>query len=241
MTIILKGLGWKIGRIQMANILVTGGNGLLGRNIIPLLRKEYNIVFHPSQSEMNIEVMEEVKSFINDDVDMVIHCAAIVDVPYGETHPKEIIQTNVMGTVNITLACMEKNIRLVYISTSHVFDGKDGLYKPQDPINPIGKYAKSKAAGELVSRIYDNSLSIRTEFLPVEFPFEFAYVDKWTSKDYVDILAPKIVEKCLSDETGVCHVGSKRRSFYEIAMERNPNVKKGNRTENFLKDTSFHG
>ena len=146
-----------------------------------------------------------------------------------------------MGTVNITLACMEKNIRLVYISTAHVFDGKDGLYKPKDPINPIGKYAKSKAAGELVSRIYDNSLSIRTEFLPVEFPFEFAYVDKWTSKDYVDILAPKIVEKCLSDETGVCHVGSKRRSFYEIAMERNPNVKKGNRTENFLKDTSFYG
>ena len=183
----------------MANILVTGGDGLLGTNIIPLLKKEHDTVFHPSHLEMDIEVMEEVKSFINDDIDMVVHCAAIANVSYGETHPKEIIQTNVMGTVNITLACMEKNIRLVYISTAHVFDGKDGLYKPQDPINPIGKYAKSKAAGELVSRIYDNSLSIRTEFLPTEFPFEFAYVDKWTSKDYVDILAPKIVEKCLSD------------------------------------------
>ena len=113
----------------MANILVTGGNGRLGRNIIPLLRKEYNIVFHPSQSEMNIEVMEEVKSFINDDIDIIIHCAAIVDVPYGETHPKEIIQTNVMGTVNITLACMQRNIRLVYISTSHVFDVQDGSAK----------------------------------------------------------------------------------------------------------------
>ena len=72
MITILKGLGWKIGKRLMSNILVTGGNGLLGRNIIPLLRKEYNIVFHPSQLEMNIEVMEEVKSFINDDVDMVI-------------------------------------------------------------------------------------------------------------------------------------------------------------------------
>ena len=171
----------------MANILVTGGDGLIGTNIIPLLKKEHDTVFYPSHLEMDIEVMEEVKSFINDDIDMVVHCAAIANVPYGETHPKEIIQTNVMGTVNITLACMEKNIRLVYISTAHVFDGKDGLYKPQDPINPIGKYAKSKAAGELVSRIYDNSLSIRTEFLPVEFPFEFAYVDKWASKDYVDI------------------------------------------------------
>ena len=225
----------------MSNILVTGGSGLLGKNIIPLLRKKYNIVFHPSQLEMNIEVMEEVKSFINDDVDMVIHCAAIVDVPYGENHPKEIIQTNVMGTVNITLACMEKNIRLVYISTAHVFDGEDGLYKSTDPINPIGKYAKSKAAGELVSRIYDNSLSIRTEFFDKDFPFEYAYDDKWTSKDYIDILAPKIVEKCLSDETGVCNVGSKRRTFYEIAKGRNPNVKRGKRNKNDLKDTSFYG
>ena len=225
----------------MANILVTGGDGLLGTNIIPLLKKEYDTVFHPSHLEMDIEVMKEVKSFINDDIDMVVHCAAIANVPYGETHPKEIIQTNVMGTVNITLACMEKNIRLVYISTAHVFDGKDGLYKPQDPINPIGKYAKSKAAGELVSRIYDNSLSIRTEFFDKDFPFEYAYDDKWTSKDYIDILAPKIVEKCLSDETGVCNVGSKRRTFYEIAKGRNPNVKKGKRNKNDLKDTSFYG
>ena len=225
----------------MANILVTGGDGLLGTNIIPLLKKEHDTVFHPSHLEMDIEVMEEVKSFINDDIDMVVHCAAIANVSYGETHPKEIIQTNVMGTVNITLACMEKNIRLVYISTAHVFDGKDGLYKPQDPINPIGKYAKSKAAGELVSRIYDNSLSIRTEFFDKDFPFEYAYDDKWTSKDYIDILAPKIVEKCLSDETGVCHVGSKRRTFYEIAKGRNPNVKKGKRNKNDLKDTSFYG
>jgi dTDP-4-dehydrorhamnose reductase len=225
----------------MANILVTGGDGLLGTNIIPLLKKEHDTVFHPSHLEMDIEVMEEVKSFINDDIDMVVHCAAIANVSYGETHPKEIIQTNVMGTVNITLACMEKNIRLVYISTAHVFDGKDGLYKPQDPINPIGKYAKSKAAGELVSRIYDNSLSIRTEFFDKDFPFEYAYDDKWASKDYIDILAPKIVEKCLSDETGVCHVGSKRRTFYEIAKGRNPNVKRGKRNKNDLKDTSFYG
>ena len=52
----------------------------------------------------------------------------------------------------------------LYDYVKNVFDGDKGLYKSTDPINPIGKYAKSKAAGELVSRIYDNSLSIRTEF-----------------------------------------------------------------------------
>ena len=134
---------------------------------------------------------------------------------------------------------MSRNIRLVYISTSHVFDGETGNYKSSDPINPIGKYAKSKAAAELVTRIYDNSLSIRTDFFDINFPFEYAYEDKWSSKEYIDILAPRIVEKCLSDETGVCHVSGKRSTFYDMAIKRNPNVKRGKRDHNHLKDTSL--
>ena len=228
----------------MSNILITGGSGLLGKNIIPLLEKEHKVIapFHSEKHYfvMDIKKRRDVDYFLGQyNPSIVIHCAAIADVKYGETHPKEVIKTNVLGTINLTLSCMERGIRLVYISTAHVFDGDKGLYKSTDPINPIGKYAKSKAAGELVSRIYDNSLSIRTEFFDKDFPFEYAYDDKWTSKDYIDILAPKIVEKCLSDETGVCHVGSKRRTFYEIAKGRNPNVKKGKRNKNDLKDTSF--
>ena len=38
MITILKGLGWKIGRKLMSNILITGGSGLLGKNIIPIQR-----------------------------------------------------------------------------------------------------------------------------------------------------------------------------------------------------------
>ena len=219
-------------------IFVTGGSGLLGSSIIPMLEKEHEVIA-PSKGEFDISnpTLPDAELIGSD---LVIHCAAIVNVKYGENHPKEIIETNILGTLNLTLACMENNIKMVYISTAHVFDGKYGLYRPDDPINPIGKYAKSKAAGELITRIYDNSLSIRTEFLPMDFPFEYAYDDKWTSKDYVDILAPKIVEKCLSDEIGVCHIGSERRTFYEIAKQRNPNVKRGKRNENDLKDTSFY-
>ena len=48
MITILKGLGWKIGRKLMSNILITGGSGLLGKNIIPLLEKEHKVIapFH---------------------------------------------------------------------------------------------------------------------------------------------------------------------------------------------------
>jgi len=117
--------------------------------------------------------------------------------------------------------------RVVYISTSHVFDGEQGNYKSTDKVNPLTKYAKSKVAGEMATLIHDNSLVIRTEFCEETFPFETAYIDKFSSKEYIDVIAPKIAEKCISDQTGICHVGGPRRSFFEFGKLRNPNVKEG--------------
>ena len=102
---------------------------------------------------------------------------------------------------------------MVYISTSHVFDGEQGNYKSTDKVNPLTKYSKSKVAGEMATLIHDNSLVIRTEFCEETFPFETAYIDKFSSKEYIDVIAPKIAEKCISDQTGICHVGGPRRSF----------------------------
>jgi len=44
-------------------------------------------------------------------------------------------------------------------------------------------------------------------------------------------VAPKIVDAALSDQTGIINIGHKRRSFYELAKERNPNIKKGSISE----------
>ena len=122
---------------------------------------------------------------------------------------------------------MKHNIRFVYISSSHVFDGVDGNYKTTDRVNPLTKYSKSKVAGEMTSLIYENSLVIRTEFCEENFPFDTAYIDKFSSKEYIDILAPKILDKCLSNEKGILHVGGPKRSFYEFGKIRNENVKMG--------------
>ena len=75
--------------------------------------------------------------------------------------------------------------------------------------------------------VSQNHLIIRTSFCQTTFPFEKAFVDKFTSQDYVDKLAPKILEKCLGSITGVIHIGHKRRSFYELAQERNSTIEKG--------------
>lgn len=229
-------------------ILVTGGSGLLGTHICSELRRlnvEYLAPTHGECDILNINHLETIVDQYKPNT--IIHCAAIAKFVDVEKDPIKGLQVNVVGTANIAHICMKHSIRLVYISTSHVFDGTKGLYQVTDQINPLTKYAKSKAASEYVTTMCNNYLVVRTEFCDVDFPFEFAYVDKWSSKDYVDKIAPIIVSKSLSSEFGVCHVGSVRRSFYELAVERNPNVKPGSikeaqqqSTVPILVDTSFN-
>ena len=229
-------------------ILITGGSGLLGNEIKEHLKNIKNIEYYaPTSTECNIENLEVVTKTISDyNPNMIIHCAAIAKFKDVELNPKKALKTNIIGTCNITHVCIGTDIRLIYISSSHVFDGQKGNYKSTDQINPLTKYAKTKAAGEYTVLTHDNSLIIRTEFCGKDFPFNTAYIDKWSSKDYVDVLIPKLLDICLSDKKGTCHVGGPRKSFYDFALERNPSVKPGSVKEIISKskvpiliDTSF--
>ena len=229
-------------------ILITGGSGLLGNELQEFLKDIENIdCYAPTSTECNIENLEKFTKIIsNYNPNIIIHCAAMAKFKDVELNPKKALKTNIIGTCNITHACMNTNIRLVYISSSHVFDGQKGNYKSTDQINPLTKYAKTKAAGEYTVLTHDNSLVIRTEFCGRDFPFDTAYTDKWSSKDYIDVLIPKLLDVCLSDKKGTCHVGGPRKSFYDFALERNPNVKPGSVKEIIAKskvpiliDTSF--
>lgn len=210
-------------------ILITGGSGLLGKYLIAELEKQNIDYYAPNSQKLNVHNLDSCLLEINTTYkpDIVIHCAAIAKYRDVEDNPLTAVKTNVVGTCNVLHACMVDNIKMIYISSDHVFDGQDGPYNINDKIRPLTKYAKTKAAGELVVQMYENSLIVRTSFCPEKFPFDTAYTDKWTSQDYVDKVAPMIIEKAISSSTGICHIGHKRRSFYELAKERNINIQSG--------------
>lgn len=205
--------------------LLIGGSGTLGKELKKLSND--SLQFHsPSSSECNILNQEQIeKCFREIDFDLVIHCAALTNVTEIEKEPLNAVEVNIIGTINILRECVKHNKKIIFISTDYVFDGEKGNYSIDDPINPLSKYAKTKAAAELAVRTYDNSLVIRTSFYGHSFPYERAFTDQWTSKDYVDLIAPKIVDAVKSDKVGVVHIGSPRRSVYEIALERRDDVK----------------
>jgi len=224
------------------NFVLTGGNGTLGREIMKIA-KSYDIsIKNPTSDECNIMSREDLKNHITEDIDAVIHAAALTDVRGLETDPIPSWDINVIGTINVLKRCAEINKKMIFISTDYVFDGEKGRYKTTDPINPLSKYAKSKAAAELIVRTYDNSLVIRTSFFGYNFPYEKAFIDQWSSKNYVDLIAPMVIEEILKGNKGITHIGSNRRSLYEIAKTRRPNVVPiSHKDMNFVipEDTSF--
>lgn len=209
-------------------ILMSGGMGLLGRqlkhldqSIISMTRKELDV------SNYN-EVIEQIK---RNKPNIFLHLAAFTDNRKLEKDPKRAILDNIIGTANVTISCIETNVRLVYLSTDYVHSGKKGLYTEEDEILPVNKYAWSKLGGECAVRQYENSLIIRTSFGSTSFPYDKAFVDMWTSKDTVDVMAPMILRATKSGITGVLNIGTDRKNMFEYASKLDKNVKKAIRNE----------
>ena len=205
------------------NILVTGGTGILGSE----LKKLIPDAAFPERKNFDISNFDLMYYYLSDKkIDLIINCAAETNTVLCETNLAKALNSNVTGPVNLVKLQDKYNFKLVHISTDYVFDGSKGDYKNTDLINPISNYSKSKAAGELVVRMSKNSLIIRTSFFPKEFTHDKAFVDQVTTKDFVDIIAPMVLEAAISGENGVLHVGTKKDTVYNKVKKRKPNVKK---------------
>lgn len=80
--------------------------------------------------------------------DVLVHCGALTHVDYCETNIEESYQKTVQSTINIIALAQQCKARLVYISTDYVFDGKEGPYTEDAPINPLSVYARHKLEAE---------------------------------------------------------------------------------------------
>jgi len=195
-----------------SKIIFTGGSGLLGSEF----KKIRPDIDYPSSKDFDITNYEQMKKYIESHgCDLMIHAAAFTSPPMVDKNPQKAAEVNVIGTVNVVKLCAQFGLMLMYISTDYVFDGKKGNYKETDPVNPVNKYAWSKLGGECAVRMYDKSLIIRTSFGPNIFPYPKAFIDQWTSRESVAIIAKKIAALFDKDITGVIHVGGTRKTVYE--------------------------
>jgi UDP-N-acetylglucosamine 4,6-dehydratase/5-epimerase len=129
-------------RLESKTILVTGGTGSFGKAFVRAVLERYpnikRLVVYSrdelKQSEMNEELSGEkfagLRYFIGDirdearlrraleGIDIVIHAAALKQVPTAEYNPFECIKTNVLGAQNLIEACLDSHVeRVVALST----------------------------------------------------------------------------------------------------------------------------
>lgn len=148
-------------------ILVTGSEGMLAQDLIPVL-KESHEVFAPPEEELDITKRDVLYNSLNTTLpDFVVNCAAYTNVDKAEEEREKAFLVNGIGVQNLALVCADTGTPLYHISTDYVFDGENNKpYTPFDNTHPINTYGESKLAGEkYIQWILKKFSIIRTSWL----------------------------------------------------------------------------
>ena len=205
-------------------IVITGGNGRFGS----VLKKKYHSdkLLYPNKKQLNILSTKSIENYlIKKKPKILIHLAALSrPMRIHDNDISKSINLNIIGTSNIVRICSKLKIKLIYFSTTYVYEGKKGNYKETDPVLPINNYAWSKLGGESSVQMYKNSLILRVCMTEEPFIHKKAFSDLKTNfifqKDVADILF-KILNK-----KGIINVGGIIQTPYNFGKKYNKNIKK---------------
>ena len=213
----------------MDKVVITGGDGNLA---CELKRTAFDKdVIAPNKYEMDITNTDSISSFLDKFTpDYLIHAGAFTKpMSKHQRFPEKSIEVNIMGTANVVLNCLKRNIKLIYISTDYVYPGLEGDYSEDDYLSPfsevndgISKYGWSKLGGECAVRIMEKSLIIRACICEYPFPHPKAITDVKKSLIYIKDAAPIIWK--LIDQIGIINLGGIAQSVYDFAKLDNKEV-----------------
>ncbi len=152
----------------MADIIVTGGEGQLGFELVRQLEERGESVEALGRGECDITSLESVaEAFAQYSPKYVFNAAAYNAVDQAENETDAAFAVNAMGPANLAAACREAGAKLVHFSTDYVFG--DGFAEPIDesqPAEPLSAYGRSKLFGEeLVARNHRSSFVVRSTAL----------------------------------------------------------------------------
>lgn len=169
------------------NVLVTGGCGFIGSNLVKYLRANrpgWKVInFDKLTYAGNLENLRELENdpkhvFVRGDignrelvdhvirqekVDAIMHLAAESHVDRSILGPEAFIVTNVLGTnVLLEAARHAKLSRFLMVSTDEVYGslGPTGLFTETTPLDPSSPYSSSKAASDLITLSYERTFGL---------------------------------------------------------------------------------
>ena len=162
-------------------VLVTGAAGFIGSHLTEALAQAgaevRAFVRYNSRNDygwleqLDPTLRDEVEIFRGDlanpeavanairDRDTIFHLGALIPIPYSYQHPREFVEANVVGTLNVLEACRREPVRrLVHTSTSEVYGTAERV--PIDELHPLNAqspYAATKIAADQLALSYRRS------------------------------------------------------------------------------------
>jgi nucleoside-diphosphate-sugar epimerase len=214
-------------------VLITGGAGFIGSNIVNQLAKDPEIKSIIVLDNLingdlrNITESEKVK-FIKGDIcdpiivdrlckgiDVICHQAALGSVPGSIETPKDYILSNVYGFSNIIEAAKNNGIKkIIYASSSAVYGEEGSEYKREENIGkPLSPYGLSKRFDEMLARNAHDLYDI--DFYGLRYFNVFGEKQKWDS-EYSAVI-PKFIKILLDGKSPEIYGdGSQSRDFVHV-------------------------
>ena len=157
------------------NILITGANGQLGREMRYVLADDqrFNAVYTDVAGDnvVTLDITDEaaVERMVADKgINVIVNCAAYTAVDAAEDNEPLATRLNTDAVGILARVTKRHNARMVHISTDYVFDGMGCIPYTEDmPTNPQSAYGRTKLAGErqLLDALGDDAVILRTAWL----------------------------------------------------------------------------
>jgi UDP-N-acetylglucosamine/UDP-N-acetylgalactosamine 4-epimerase len=171
-------------------ILVTGGAGFIGSNLVESLLADKRITEVRVLDNLATGSVENLREFTNnpgfrliegdirnyehcinacEGIDSISHQAALGSVPRSINDPLTTNDVNITGTLNIFNAARERKVkRIIYAASSSTYGDHPGLPKTEEKIGkPLSPYAVTKYVNELYAQVFASAYNM--EFIGLRY------------------------------------------------------------------------
>ena len=166
-------------------VMVTGAGGFIGSHLVESLVKlgatvrafvRYNsrgdiglLKWVPQDVLAEIEIVAgdlrdvEAVSRATESMENIFHLGALIGIPYSYNHPRDVAETNILGTLNVLMACRRYDVpKIIHTSTSEVYgSAKTVPITEEHPLQGQSPYAASKIGADKIAESFYRSYGVQ--------------------------------------------------------------------------------
>ena len=174
-------------------ILVTGGAGFIGKNMVKTLKEKHEVVVFDQSEGCDVLDREQLLEATRG-CDAVFHLAAFLGVRNTEENPLKTLDVNIIGVRNVLDACVKNDVkRVVFSSSSEVYGNPEKTpVAESDRLAPVSVYGYTKIIGENYVKAY-----------AAEYGLKYAivrYFSVYGPGQRTDFVLPKMVHRAVRGE-----------------------------------------